>query len=151
MQKITTFFMFKDRAGEAMDFYTSVFKNAKILGTMPGPDGTVMGGSFEIEGQRFNCYNGGPQFSFNWGISQMVNCETQEEIDYYYDKLSEGGEQQPCGWVTDKFGLSWQVTPTVLMQLISDPDRAKAERATQAMMKMHKLDIQALEDAAAGE
>ncbi|MEP7214285.1 MAG: VOC family protein [Acidobacteriota bacterium] len=151
MQKIMTFFMFSDGAGEAMDFYTSVFKNSKILSTMPGPNGTVMGGTFELEGQRFSAFNGGPHFTFSQGISQFVSCETQDEIDYYYDTLSEGGEKDRCGWVKDKFGVSWQIVPPVLGELLSSTDRAKAERVMQAMLKMHKLDIKVLNDAAAGE
>ena len=151
MQKIMTFFMFNDRAGEAIDFYTSVFKNSKVLSTMPGPNGSVMGGTFELEGQRFSAFNGGPHFTFSHGISQFVSCETQEEIDYYYDTLSDGGEKDQCGWVKDKFGVSWQIVPPVLGELLSGTDRAKADRVMQAMLKMHKLDIKALNDAAAGE
>ena len=150
MQKITTFFMFPERAVEAMEFYVSVFKNSKVISTIPGPDGTPMGGAFELEGQRFNAYNGGPYFSFSQGISQFVSCDTQEEIDYFYDTLSEGGEKQPCGWLTDKFGLSWQIVPPVLMDLLSDQDREKAGRVMQAMLKMQKLNIQELKDAAVG-
>ena len=144
--------MFNDQAGEAMEFYTSVFKDAKIISTMPGPDGKVMGGAFEIEGQRFNCYNAGPHpnFKFSQGVSFMIHAETQDEIDHYYEKLSEGGEQQPCGWLADKFGVSWQVTPPLLMRLISGPDREKADRATQAMFKMTKIIIADLEAAAEG-
>ena len=151
MQKIMTFLMFNDRAGEAIDFYTSVFKNSKKLSTMPGPDGKVMGGTFELEGQRFSAFNGGPHFTFSQGISQFVSCETQDEIDYYYDALSEGGEKDRCGWVKDKFGVSWQIVPPVLGELLSSTDRAKAERVMQAMLKMHKLDINVLNEAAAGE
>ncbi|MGI8811605.1 MAG: VOC family protein [Pyrinomonadaceae bacterium] len=148
MQKITTFFMFNDRAGEAMNFYTSIFKNSKIVSSMPGPGGTVMGGTFELEGQRFNAFNGGPSFAFSQGVSQFVACNTQEEIDHFYNSLSEGGQKQPCGWLTDKFGVSWQIVPPILGQLLGDPDREKANRVMQAMMKMQKLDIQTLEDAA---
>lgn len=145
--------MFNDQAAEAMEFYTSIFKDAKILNTMPGPDGKVMGGSFEIEGQIFNCYNAGPHpnFKFSQGVSFMIYTETQDETDHYYDKLSEGGEQQPCGWVADKFGVSWQVTPRILMQSLSDPDREKAGRVTQAMFKMTKIIIADLEAAAEGQ
>jgi predicted 3-demethylubiquinone-9 3-methyltransferase (glyoxalase superfamily) len=153
MQKITTFLMFNDQAEEAMNFYVSIFKDAKIVSTMPGPDGKVMGGSFEIEGQRFNCYNAGPHpnFVFSQAVSFMIYTETQDEIDHYYEKLSEGGEQQPCGWVADKFGVSWQVTPPVLMKLLSDPDREKADRVMQAMFKMTKIIIADLEAAATAE
>jgi predicted 3-demethylubiquinone-9 3-methyltransferase (glyoxalase superfamily) len=150
MQRITTFFMFQSGAAEAMEFYVSVFKNAKIISTIPGSDGKTMGGTFELEGQRFSAYNGGPHFNFSQGISQMVYCETQEEIDHYYERLSESGEKQPCGWVTDKFGISWQITPPILLQLLADPDREKADRVMQAMLEMQKIDIQALKDAAAG-
>ncbi len=140
--------MFNDRAGEAMNFYTSIFKNSKIVSSMPGPGGTVMGGTFELEGQRFNAFNGGPSFAFSQGVSQFVACNTQEEIDHFYNSLSEGGQKQPCGWLTDKFGVSWQIVPPILGQLLGDPDREKANRVMQAMMKMQKLDIQTLEDAA---
>ena len=151
MQKITTFLMFNDQVEEAMNFYVSIFKDAKIVSTMPGPDGKVMGGSFEIEGQRFNCYNAGPHpnFVFSQAVSFMISTETQDEIDHFYEKLSEGGEKQPCGWVADKFGVSWQVTPPVLMKLLSDPDREKADRVMQAMFKMTKIIIADLEAAAA--
>ena len=104
MQKITTFFMFEDGAEEAMNFYVSIFKNSKIVSTMPGPDGAVIGGAFELEGQRFSAFNGGPSFKFSQGMSQFVSCETQHEIDELYEKLSEGGEKQQCGWLTDSLG-----------------------------------------------
>jgi len=148
MQKITTFFMFPDGAGEAMKFYVSVFRNSKIVSTMPGPDGKPMGGTFELDGQRFNAFNGGPHFSFSQGISQFVSCDTQDEIDHYYEKLSESGEKQPCGWLKDKFGVSWQIVPPILGELLSDPDREKAGRVMKAMLKMQKLNIQELEEAA---
>jgi predicted 3-demethylubiquinone-9 3-methyltransferase (glyoxalase superfamily) len=150
MQKITTFLMYNDQAMDAMNFYVSIFADAKILSTMPGPDGSVMGGSFAIAGQRFNCYNGGPHFKFAQGISLMVSAETQEEIDHLYDGLSEGGEKQPCSWLVDKFGVSWQIVPPILMRLLSDPDREKAARVMNAMFKMHKIIIADLEAAAAG-
>ena len=142
--------MFNDQAGEAMSFYVSVFKDAKIVSTMPGPGGGVMGGSFEIAGQRFNCFNGGPKFKFEQGMSLMVSAETQGEIDHMYDGLSEGGEQQPCSWLIDKFGVSWQIVPPILGKLLGDPDREKAGRVMQAMFKMHKIIIADLEAAAAG-
>ncbi|MGD9588698.1 MAG: VOC family protein [Pyrinomonadaceae bacterium] len=107
MQKITIFLMFSDRAVEAMEFYVSIFKNSRILGLTNGPNGQPMGGTFELEGQPFVAYNGGPHFTFSEGVSQLISCETQEEIDLYYDLLSDGGHQQPCGWVKDMFGLSW--------------------------------------------
>ena len=150
MQKITTFLMFNDQAEEAMNFYTSVFKDSKIISKIPGPGGLVMGGSFEIAGQRFMCYNGGPKFTFEQGFSLMVDAENQDEIDYLYDTLSEGGEQQPCSWLIDKFGVSWQIVPPVLLKLLSDPDKEKAGRVAQAMFKMKKIIIADLEAAAAG-
>lgn len=142
--------MFNDQAEEAMNFYTSVFKNARIVSTTPGPDGKVMGGTFEIEGQRFNCYNGGPTFHFSQGFSIVVRADTQEEIDYLYETLSEGGKQEPCSWCDDKFGISWQVVPEILLKLLADPDREKANRVMQAMFKMTKIIIADLEAAAAG-
>lgn len=151
MQKITTFLMFNNRAEEAMNFYVSIFKDARIVSTMPGPDGSVMGGTFEIAGQRFNCFNGGPTFKFAQGFSLMVNAETQDEIDHLYDGLSEGGEKQPCSWLVDKFGVSWQIVPPILLKLLFDPDREKAGRVTKAMFKMHKIIIQDLLDAAEGK
>ena len=150
MQKITTFFMFSDGAAEAMEYYVSIFPNSKIVTTMPGPDGKPMGGTFELEGQRYNAFDGGPHFTFSQGISQFVSCDTQPEIDHYYEKLSDGGEKQPCGWVKDKFGVSWQIVPPILGELLSDTDREKANRVLQAMLKMEKLDIQQLKDSAAG-
>ena len=149
MQKVTTFLMFDDQAGEAMEFYTSIFDDSKIVSTMPGPGGKVMGGSFEIDGQRFNCFNGGPKFKFEQGISLMVSADTQDEIDHLYDSLSEGGEQQPCSWLVDKFGVSWQIVPPILMKLLGDPDREKAGRVMNAMFKMTKIIIADLEAAAA--
>jgi predicted 3-demethylubiquinone-9 3-methyltransferase (glyoxalase superfamily) len=150
MQKITPFLMFDDKAVEAMDFYTSIFPNSRIVAKMPGPDGNIMGGTFELSGQTFHCYNAGPHpdFVFTNGISLMIDAPTQDDVDYYYDKLREGGEEQACGWLRDKFGVSWQVTPPILMQLLSDPDREKAERVTQAMFKMTKIIIADLEAAA---
>jgi len=150
MQKVTTFLMYQDRCNEAMQFYASVIPNCRIISTIPGPDGNVAGGSFEIEGQRFTCYQSGPHpnFQFSQAISLMIEANTQDEIDLLYDGLSEGGEQQPCGWLVDKFGLSWQITPRVLMQFLSDPDREKAGRVTEAMFKMTKIIIADLEAAA---
>ena len=142
--------MFNDGAGEAMEFYCSVFKNSKILSSMPGPDGKPMGGKIEIDGREIMTFNGGPNFSFSEGNSFFVNAETQEEVDHLYDSLSEGGEKQPCGWLKDKFGVSWQIIPPQLIKYMGDPDREKANRVLQAMFKMHKIDIQALEDAYQG-
>jgi predicted 3-demethylubiquinone-9 3-methyltransferase (glyoxalase superfamily) len=140
--------MFNDQAVQAMTFYVSIFMDAKVVNTLPGPDGSVMGGSIEIDGQRIYCYNGGSHFSFSQGISLMVSAETQDEIDHLYESLSEGGEQLPCSWLTDKFGVSWQIVPPILMRLLSDPDKEKAGRAMQAMFKMTKIIIADLEAAA---
>ena len=157
MQKITTFLWFNDQAEEAMKFYVSVFKNAKILSVdrmpegTPGPQGKVLSGSFQIEGQEFMVLNGGPQFPFTEAISLFVNCETQAEVDELWEKLSDGGEQGPCGWLKDRYGLSWQVVPTILLELIQDPDQEKAQRVMAAMMQMGKIEIEPLKRAAEGE
>lgn len=148
MQKITTFLWFDGKAEEAMKFYVSVFKNSKILSTMPGPDGKVMTGTFQLEGQNFMALNGGPQFTFTEAISLFVNCETQAEVDDLWKKLTvDGGEESMCGWLKDKYGLSWQIVPSVLGKLFGDKDRVKAGRAVQAMLKMKKLDIAKLQAA----
>ncbi len=153
MQKITTFITFNNQAEEAVNFYTSIFRNSKILGMSrygeggPMPAGTVMGASFVLEGQEFYALNGGPQFTFSDGISLFVNCETQEEVDELWEKLSEGGEKGQCGWLKDKFGVSWQIIPTVLGQLLGDKDPKKSQIVTQAMLKMTKIDIAALKRA----
>lgn len=139
--------MFNDKAEEAMNFYASVFRNSKIVNTMPGPNGSIMGGAVELEGQQLMTFNGGPHFSFSQGISLFVKAETQEEIDHLHEKLSDGGEKQQCGWVTDKFGVSWQIIPPILGELLRDPDREKANRVLQAMLKMKKIDIAALKNA----
>ena len=141
--------MFNDQAEEAMNFYVSTFRDANIVSTMPGPDGKVMGGTFEIDGQRFSCFNGGPKFNFSQGFSLMVRADDQNEIDHLYETLSEGGKQEPCGWLDDKFGVSWQITPPILLKLLFDPDREKADRVAQAMFKMTKIIIADLEAAAA--
>ena len=154
-QKITTFLWFDNKAEEAVNFYCSVFKNSTTLETThygdtgPGPKGTVMTIDFELDGQRFAALNGGPQFKFTEAISLVVNCATQEEIDDYWEKLSEGGEKVQCGWLKDKFGLSWQIVPTVLQDLIRG-DSEKSERVMKAIMQMKKLDIEELEKAAEG-
>ncbi len=142
--------MYQERCHEAMQFYSSVIPNCRIVSTIPGMGGRVAGGSFEIEGQRFTCYQSGPHpnFQFSQAISLMIEANTQEEIDLLYDRLSEGGERQPCGWLVDKFGLSWQITPRVLLELLSNPDREKANRVTEAMFKMTKIIIADLEAAA---
>ena len=153
---ITPFLWFDTQAEEAATFYTSIFKNAKI-GTVtrysdggPGPKGTVMTVQFELDGQEFIALNGGPHFTFTEAISFVVHCETQEEVDYYWEKLSaDGGTPVQCGWLKDKFGLSWQIVPTVLPQLLATADAATAQRVTQAMLHMIKLDIGTLQQAAA--
>ena len=152
MQKITTFLMFNDKAEEAMNFYASIFKNSKIVSTMPGPGGSVMGGTFQLDGQTFNAFNGGPRFSFTEGMSLFVNCEDQKEIDHYWEKLTaDGGEESMCGWLKDKFGVSWQIVPTVLGEMLQDKDPAKSKRVVDAFLKMKKFDIQALKDAYEGK
>ena len=147
MRKITPFLWFDGNAQDAIDFYTSVFRNARVDSLMPGPDGKLMGAAFQLEGQSFMALNGGPQFQFSPAISMYVHCESQEEVDYYWSRLGEGGSFQPCGWLKDKFGLSWQVIPGELSRMLQDKDRARAGRAMQAMMKMSKIDIAALQAA----
>ena len=157
MQKITTFLWFNDNAEEAAKFYTSIFKNSKIgkitrYGDAgPGAKGTVMTVIFELAGQEFMALNGGPQFKFTEAISLMVKCQSQKEVDELWEKLSEGGEKGPCGWLKDKFGLSWQVDPTVLGEMLSDPDPRKSQRVMKAMLKMSKIDIAALKRAYDGK
>ena len=148
MQKITPFLWFDNNAEEAMNFYLSVFKDSKKISTMPGPGGTVMGVEFELNGLEFKGINAGPMFKFNEAVSFFVNAGTQEEIDYYWERLTaDGGEESMCGWLKDKFGLSWQIIPPVLGQLLAHPDRDKANRAMQAMLKMKKIVIADLENA----
>lgn len=146
MQKITTFLTFNDRAEEAVSFYVSLFKNSKVLSTMRAGD-AVIGLSFQLEGQEFTALNGGPSFSFAQGISLFVSCDTQPEIDHLYEALSEGGSKEPCGWLKDKFGVSWQVVPPVLGELLGHKDPATAQRVLQAMLKMQRIDIAALKSA----
>ena len=153
MQKITPFLWFDDQAEEAMHFYTSIFKNSKI-GTVsrygeagPGKQGTVMSGTFQIEGQEFMALNGGPLFKFTEAISFFVHCETQTEVDELWEKLSAGGEKGQCGWLKDKYGISWQIVPNILGELLSAPDAGKVGRVTQAMLQMTKLDIEKLKQA----
>ena len=154
-QKITTFLWFNDNAEEAVNFYVSVFKNAKVLKTVrygnvgPGPKGSVMTIEFELDGQKFVALNGGPHFKFTEAISLMVYCETQEEIDYFWEKLSEGGQTVECGWLKDKFGLSWQVVPAMWLELMGEGGE-KTDRFMAAMMKMKKFDIEQLKQAAEG-
>jgi predicted 3-demethylubiquinone-9 3-methyltransferase (glyoxalase superfamily) len=146
MQKITPFLWYNDNAGDAMDFYISVFKDARVVNVSRMGD-KIFTGTFELFGQQFHFLNGGPQFKFTEAVSFFVNCETQEEVDEYWEKLSEGGEESRCGWLKDKFGLSWQIIPTALGQLMGDPDREKAGRVMQAMLKMDKIIIADLQSA----
>lgn len=151
MQKITPFLWFDGQAEEAMNFYVSIFKNSKILSTAPGPDGKIMMGTFQLDGQEFHALNGGPMFKFTEAISLFVNCETQAEVDELWEKLSAGGEKSRCGWLKDKYGLSWQIIPTVLGKLMQDKDREKAGRVMQAMLQMDKIDIASLQQAYDGK
>ncbi len=154
MQKITPFLWFNDQAEEAVTFYLSIFRNSRLIKIArypegsPGPKGSVMTVHFSLDGQEFIALNGGPQFTFSPAISFVVNCDTQAEVDEYWEKLSaNGGGQHQCGWLHDKFGVSWQIVPRILGDLVSDPDEAKAQRAMLAMLKMTKIDIAALEQA----
>ncbi|MEJ7738358.1 MAG: VOC family protein [Chitinophagaceae bacterium] len=153
MQKITPFLWFDGNAEEAMQFYTSIFKHAKVKEVTrygaggPVPEGTVMTGTFELDGQEFFALNGGPQFKFTEAISFFVNCETQQEVDEFWEKLSEGGEKSRCGWLKDKYGLSWQIIPSVLGKLLRDKDSGKSQRVMNAMLQMDKIDIKTLEQA----
>ncbi len=155
--KINPFLWFDNQAEDAVNLYTSIFKNSKIGSIArygkagPGPEGSVMTAVFELEGIQFIALNAGPIFKFTEAISFVVNCVDQEEVDYYWEKLSAGGEESMCGWLKDKFGLSWQVVPVRLSELLTDKDPARAGRAMQAMLKMRKIDIAALENAAAGK
>ncbi|MCW3474541.1 VOC family protein [Limobrevibacterium gyesilva] len=147
MHKITPFLWFDTQAEEAMHFYVSIFRNAKV-GTItrygdagPGPKGSVMTASFELDGQPFTALNGGPQFTFTEAISFLVNCADQAEVDDLWDKLSEGGTKGPCGWLKDRFGVSWQIVPSVLMELLNDPDPEKSRRVMEAMLQMTRIEI----------
>lgn len=147
-QKIVPFLWFDAHAEEAANFYVSLFKNSKITGTMPGPDNTVMGITFILDGLQIQALNGGPHFKFTEAVSLFVNCETQDEVDYFWNSLTaDGGEESMCGWLKDKYGLSWQIIPTVLNELFAHPDREKANQAMQAMLKMRKIDIARLQEA----
>lgn len=144
MKKITPFLWFDNQAEEAMNFYVSIFKNSKILSISPGPNGTVFTVTFELDGQEFTALNGGPEFKFTEAISFFVNCETQAEVDELWEKLLAGGEESQCGWLKDKFGLSWQIVPTALGELLGDPNPVKSQRVMQAMLKMKKIEIAGL-------
>jgi predicted 3-demethylubiquinone-9 3-methyltransferase (glyoxalase superfamily) len=155
MSAVTPFLWFDTQAEEAARFYASVFPNSRIHHIArygeanPGREGSVMTVDFELDGQRFTALNGGPQYTFSEAVSFSVSCETQEEVDSYWAALAEGGEEGPCGWLKDRFGLSWQIVPTALPRLLGDPDREKSQRVMRAMMGMHKLQIDELERAAA--
>jgi predicted 3-demethylubiquinone-9 3-methyltransferase (glyoxalase superfamily) len=153
MQKITPFLWFDDKAEGAMNFYVSIFKNSKV-GTVtrygeagPGPKGAVMSATFQLDGQEFFALNGGPHYKFTPAISLFVDCETQQEVDQLWDKLSAGGRKDRCGWLQDKYGLSWQIIPSALGKLLQDKDAKKSQRVKQAMLQMEKLDIKKLEQA----
>lgn len=154
MQTITTCLWFDTEAEEAANFYVSLFKNSQVRNVSrygeagPRPAGMVMTVDFELDDQQFIALNGGPEFSFTEAVSLQVNCETQEEVDRYWSVLSEGGEEGPCGWLKDRYGLSWQIIPVALTELINDPDTAKAQRVMAAMLQMKKIDIAALQAAA---
>jgi predicted 3-demethylubiquinone-9 3-methyltransferase (glyoxalase superfamily) len=164
MQKINPFLWFNDNAEQAVKFYASIFKNSKVgrilrydeetakVSQTGLPAGSVLTIEFEIEGQKFVALNGGPQFKFNESISFVVNCETQKEVDYFWEKLTaDGGEESQCGWLRDKFGVSWQVTPTALFDMLHDKDTKKAERVMKAMLQMQKIDIEKLKAAYRGK
>jgi|SRR5260221_577651 predicted 3-demethylubiquinone-9 3-methyltransferase (glyoxalase superfamily) len=153
MQKISSCLWFDDNAEEAVNFYTSIFKNSKIGSVArygeegPGPKGRVMTMTFQLDGQEFMALNGGPHFTFSPAISFFVNCETQEEVDELWEKLSEGGEKEECGWLKDKYGVSWQIVPTVLGELMQDEDPEKSKRVMKTMLQMKKIDIKTLQEA----
>ena len=156
MQKISTCLWFDNEAEEAAKFYVSIFPNSKITGVTrygksgPGPDGSVMTVNFELDGQRFTALNAGPQFKFTEAISFVIECQTQEEVDRYWTKLTAGGQEVECGWLKDRYGLFWQVTPRILLEMIGDPDPAKAERVMKAMLQMKKIEIAPLKQAYEG-
>ena len=155
-QQVSTFLMFEGDAEEAMTFYVSLFKNSRILNVTrygkggPGPEGSVMTATFQLDGQNFNALNGGPRFAFTPAISFLVNCETQEEVDELWERLCDGGEPSQCGWLKDRFGLSWQIIPTALGEMLQDKDRARAQRVMKAMLQMRKIDIAGLKQAYQG-
>ncbi len=154
MPTITPFLWFDDNAEQAAELYTSIFPESSIISISrygeagPGPAGTAMTVNFRLQGQEFTALNGGPQYKFTEAISFVVTCETQEEVDEYWEKLSDGGEEGPCGWLKDRFGLSWQIVPSVLEELLTDPDPVRAQNAMKAMLQMGKLDIEGLKRAA---
>ena len=156
MLTITPFLWFDNQAEEAVNFYTSIFKNSRVDHVSrygdagPGPKGAVMTASFNLDGQQFIALNGGPQFTFSPAISFVVNCDTQQDIDHYWSKLSMGGRTDHCGWLTDKFGVSWQIVPTILGQLMTEKDAEKSGRVMKALLQMTKLDIEALKQAHEG-
>jgi len=157
VQKITPFLWYDDKAEDAMHFYVGIFKNSKVIGVSrygdagPGPKGTVMTAEFELDGQRFTALNGGPHFKFNESVSFVVHCDTQQEIDYFWEKLSAGGgKTSQCGWLKDKYGLSWQVAPSFLDDMVKDTDPTKADRVIKALLPMTKLDVAALRAAYEG-
>lgn len=153
IQKITPFLWFDHQAEEAAGFYTSIFPNSKVVKVLrygeagPGPAGSAMTVEFQLDGQSFVALNGGPHFKFTEAISFVVNCQTQDEVDSYWERLSAGGAEVECGWLKDKFGLSWQIVPTMLFKLLSDPDLEKSQRVMKALLTMKKLDIRALQQA----
>lgn len=151
MQKITTFITYNNQAEEAVKLYTSIFKNSKIHALNRGADGNLFSAEFELDGQEFIALNGGPHFTFSDGVSLFVHCQTQAEVDELWEKLSEGGEKGRCGWLKDKFGVSWQVIPDILGQLMQDKDPEKAGRVFQAMMKMDKIETDKLLEAFEGK
>jgi predicted 3-demethylubiquinone-9 3-methyltransferase (glyoxalase superfamily) len=156
MQKITPWLWFDTEAEEAATFYTSVFKDSKILSVDrfgdvgPGEPGSVMAVAFELNGQQFGALNGGPAFDFNESVSFMVGCDSQDEVDHYWDRLTDGGKESQCGWLKDRYGVSWQIVPTELHTLLGDPDPQRAQRAMAAMLTMSKIDIEVMRQAAAG-
>jgi len=150
MQKVTPFLWFDDNAEEALEFYTSIFPGSRIVSSRPGPDGKFFTGTFELDGQEFMALNGGPHFKFTEAISLFVRCETQDEVDDLWGKLSDGGEESQCGWLKDRYGLSWQIIPNALEELLGDPDPEKAGRVMQAMLKMGKIEVEKLRRACEG-
>lgn len=152
MQRITPFLWFNDQAEEAARYYTSVFKNSKITGVAkppnaPSPDGKALVVNFELDGQEYTAMNGGPGFPFTWAVSLYVSCDTQEEVDYYWEKLSDGGEESRCGWLKDRWGLSWQIVPTALMKYLSGKDADKSRRVMDVVMRSVKLNVKEIEEA----